>query len=123
MKISIAIVITLLIAGCLSTPQVGALWSRSIATDVETGQQELLDLDGLLMEWSASGERKGFLYPSLPLLKGKMWTFVEGGTPKNNALEVVDGDVVTAVYQTGRKFQIRIEAQTPYFVKVMYREI
>ena len=113
----------LLVVGCVSSREAQRLWTRSMATDSHAGQIELLELNGLLMEWSATSTGKGFLYHSLPMIKEKAWTFTKGGIAKDNALEVLDGDVITAVHKSGRTFEIRIEVQTPYYLKVMYREI
>jgi len=113
-----------ILARCATAEAEHSQWQKSIATDMNAGQIEYLDLDGVLMEWSAASKGTGWLYFSKPDTNDRVWSF-PGRLPEGEnktGVSVRDGEVVTATHQSGRTFEIRIELQTEYFAKVLYRE-
>ena len=124
MKNSVLIATVCILARCATAEGEHSQWKKSIATDMNAGRIEYLDLDGVLMEWSAASRGMGWLYFSKPETNDKVWSF-PGRLPEGEnktGVSVRDGEVVTATHESGRTFEIKIELQTEYFAKVMYRE-
>jgi hypothetical protein len=129
MKIIIIAVAVCILTGCSTTGVENSQWTSCTAIDQPTGKAtDYLNLNGLLMEWSSARNGFGYLYLSAPpLLDDKVWTFpgrtATATSTLNPSIYVADGDVVTAVHISGRKFEIKIITQTDTYIKVNYREI
>jgi len=114
-----------ILVGCATTAEKDAQWTESIAKDYNTGKIEYLDLNGLPLEWSTASEGHGWLYFSRPGTNQRVWTFpgrVATGKHKTG-VHVADGEIVTAVHESGRTFRIKVITQTDDSAKVMYKEI
>jgi len=124
MKTAMWILGICVLAGCATRGEKDSQWTRSIATDTHAGKIEYLDLNGLLMEWSSGKKGHGYLYFWRPGMNDRVWTFPGGLTTgeQKTGVDVYDGDVVTAIHDSGRAFKIKIIIQTEYYIKVMYRE-
>lgn len=125
MRNSILILVICMMIGCVTTKVPDSKWRKSIGTDLQAGQIEYLDLNGLDLEWSTAAKGKGWLYFSKPGTNDKVWSFPSRlpNGEHETGIKVYDGDVVTAVHRLGRKFEIKIIIQTEYYIKVIYREI
>src|SRR3974390_1691495 len=92
------LLIGLLLAGCATSVVKDSGWRTSIGTDATAGGIEYLDLNGLSMEWSASGKGVGFLYLLEPEASKRVWSFPGRSPPEGDspAVEVHDRDRLTA---------------------------
>ena len=125
MKSIVILVAICVLTGCSSTGVEDSQWKKCTATDMHAGKIEYLNLNGLPMEWSTASMGRGYLYIPQPQSIDRVWTFPSRTATGvyNNAIYVTDGEVITAVHSSGRRFEIKIIAQTETSAEVNYREI